>query len=78
MDPMNQQPMGEQQQAAQQAESDKVAIDPVCGMQVDKASTPYTATYEALDRPWQTFYFCSDTCKQLFEREPEKYAQLPF
>jgi YHS domain-containing protein len=68
----------EQQQPAPQAESDHIAIDPVCGMQVDKATARFTATYEALDRPWQTFYFCSEMCKHLFEGEPELYAQLPF
>jgi uncharacterized protein len=37
------------------------AKDPVCGMQVDKAAAPITAT-----RHEQTYFFCSDRCGQRF------------
>lgn len=46
--------------------------DPVCGMEIDqgKASAAgRTAIYCG-----ETYYFCPDTCKRSFEREPEKYA----
>ncbi|HEX6402210.1 MAG TPA: YHS domain-containing protein, partial [Pseudonocardiaceae bacterium] len=37
------------------------AKDPVCGMQVDKASAPITAIHDG-----QTYFFCSDRCGQRF------------
>lgn len=40
-----------------------MAIDPVCGMQVDE-STDLTA-----ERDGQTFYFCSDHCRQKFNTQ---------
>jgi alkyl hydroperoxide reductase subunit F len=43
-----------------------VAMDPVCGMQVD--SDDFTATYD--DR---TYYFCSDGCRDRFITETEQY-----
>jgi len=39
--------------------SQGLAIDPVCGMQVDKANAPATATVDG-DQVW----FCSDHCKE--------------
>lgn len=45
------------------------AIDPVCGMAVDEADAPATATYEAT-----TYYFCSVDCKEEFESDPESYS----
>jgi YHS domain-containing protein len=42
--------------------------DPVCGMEVDKASAP-TATFKG-----QTYYFCSEDDKAKFLRSPEQYA----
>ena len=43
------------------------AIDPVCGMKVDRA----TAVTSEL--AGQTFYFCADRCRDAFEANPEKY-----
>jgi YHS domain-containing protein len=37
------------------------ATDPVCGMQVDHATAPATAT-----RDGQSYYFCSDHCQHRF------------
>lgn len=45
-------------------------LDPVCGMKVDPVNPPFHARYKGEVR-----YFCSEACKQLFEREPEKYNQ---
>ena len=43
-------------------------VDPVCGMEVDKA-TATTATYKG-----QTYYFCSEDDKAKFLKNPEQYA----
>jgi YHS domain-containing protein len=42
--------------------------DPICGMEVDEANAPSS------DYKEQTFYFCSETCKQKFDKNPEQYA----
>ena len=46
-----------------------MAIDPVCGMQVDEKSAAGTDVYEG-----KTYYFCSPGCKTAFQKVPEKYA----
>ncbi len=43
--------------------------DPVCGMKAD-IGTPYQSTYEGT-----TFYFDSEECLQVFNRNPGKFAQ---
>lgn len=68
------------------------AIDPVCGMQVEKANAPATAFVGALPDRGHTadaaggspagsglsaagaFWFCSDHCKDRFEKNPAKFA----
>ena len=42
--------------------------DPVCGMQVDEQNAAAQSEYEG-----QTFYFCSEGCKEKFEQNPEQY-----
>ncbi len=42
-----------------------MAIDPVCGMNVDEATALQT------ERAGQTFYFCSDHCRQKFLSTPD-------
>ncbi len=44
------------------------AIDPVCGMAVDPATTPYRH-----DRGGTTYYFCRDGCLSRFRAEPERF-----
>jgi Cu+-exporting ATPase len=44
------------------------AVDPVCGMKVNRASAKHFARHEG-----QGFYFCSAGCKTKFEAEPAKY-----
>jgi YHS domain-containing protein len=44
-----------------------IAKDPVCDMSVNTDAALHS-TYQG-----QTYYFCSPLCKNLFEREPEKY-----
>ena len=45
-------------------ESQSVTKDPVCGMTVDKATALHA------DRDGQTFYFCSEHCRQKFLSTP--------
>lgn len=45
-----------------------MAIDPVCGMEVDEATA--AARSEFRGRP---YYFCAPGCKRAFDREPEKF-----
>jgi YHS domain-containing protein len=45
-----------------------MAIDPVCGMQVDEKSAAATTEYEDV-----TYFFCAPGCKNAFDKEPEKY-----
>ncbi|HXP20102.1 MAG TPA: permease [Streptosporangiaceae bacterium] len=48
------------------------AIDPVCGMQVEKAGAPARAsTGDA------AFWFCSDRCCERFEADPARFAASP-
>jgi Cu+-exporting ATPase len=44
------------------------AVDPVCGMTVDPATTPFTAQHAG-----KTFYFCCGGCRAKFNADPEKY-----
>jgi P-type Cu+ transporter len=43
--------------------------DPVCGMTVDPARAAGSSQYEG-----ETFYFCSQGCKQKFDADPAAYA----
>ena len=45
-----------------------MAIDPVCGMQVDEKSPVGTYEYKG-----KTYYFCSPGCKVAFSKDSEKY-----
>jgi YHS domain-containing protein len=45
-----------------------MAVDPVCGMQVDEKSAAATYDYQG-----KTYYFCAPGCKAAFAKEPEKY-----
>jgi YHS domain-containing protein len=46
-----------------------MARDPVCGMQVDEDRAAGTSEYQG-----QTYYFCSTSCKQQFDQNPERYT----
>lgn len=41
-------------------------IDPVCGMTIEEKDAIITSTYEET-----TYYFCSEKCKEDFEKDPE-------
>ncbi len=44
--------------------------DPVCGMSVDENKAPATSETDG-----KTFYFCSNECKQKFDRNPAQYKK---
>jgi hypothetical protein len=52
--------------------SREYAIDPVCGMQVERANAPARAIHEG-----HTYSFCADRCRERFEREPDRYTAKP-
>ncbi|MCB0578806.1 MAG: XdhC family protein [Phaeodactylibacter sp.] len=54
------------------AENDKIFINPVCNVPVEKATARHVVEYEGMN-----YYFCCDGCKVSFEKEPEKYALKP-
>ncbi len=43
-------------------------IDPVCGMEVAADDAAATSEYKG-----QTYYFCSQDCKDTFDEDPEVY-----
>lgn len=44
--------------------------DPVCNMEVDERSASGSSQYQG-----ENYYFCSQDCKQKFDRNPEQYAR---
>ncbi len=48
-----------------------MAIDPVCGMEVDEKAAAGSVTHRG-----STYYFCSPKCRQEFEETPSKYAGI--
>jgi Cu+-exporting ATPase len=44
--------------------------DPVCGMQVDPRTAAAQSTYNG-----KTYYFCSEACRQQFDKNPAQYAR---
>jgi len=49
-----------------------MAIDPVCGMEVDERTCKEKSMFEGT-----THYFCSRDCKEEFEASPEDYLSTP-
>jgi len=47
-----------------------MAIDPICGMEVDEEKA--AATYEYGGR---TYYFCAVGCKEKFAQDPGKFVK---
>ena len=48
--------------------SEQTVIDPVCGMQVDPATTPHHASHAGTD-----YHFCSARCQAKFVADPPRY-----
>jgi YHS domain-containing protein len=46
-----------------------MAMDPVCNMEVDELDTKFNSQYGN-----QTYYFCSEECKDTFDNKPEQFA----
>ncbi|HBY96728.1 MAG: YHS domain-containing protein [Ardenticatenaceae bacterium] len=46
-----------------------MAIDPVCGMEVDEKKAAARAEHMG-----NTYYFCSPGCKVAFEKDPHRYT----
>ena len=59
----------ESKATAGQKASQKVK-DPVCGMEIDSKSAAGKATYKG-----KTYYFCSVSEKEQFEKDPAKYVK---
>ncbi len=58
--------------AASQGSAGGVAVDPICGMQVDQkraAAAGRTSDYQGV-----TYYFCAEECKRRFDAEPAEHA----
>ena len=47
-----------------------MAIDPVCGMDVDPQEAAATST-----RDGETIYFCCEQCKEEFDAHPAEYSE---
>ena len=47
-----------------------MTIDPVCGMNVDETDSELQTQYAG-----QTYSFCSQKCKDEFEKKPEQFAR---
>ncbi|MFH1821908.1 MAG: YHS domain-containing protein [Methanobacteriota archaeon] len=47
-----------------------MAIDPICGMEVDEKNAKFKTDYRG-----KTYYFCAPGCKSAFEKSPEKYVK---
>ena len=43
--------------------------DPVCGMELTYETAQARSEYDG-----QTYYFCSLSCKEDFDKDPEKYV----
>ncbi len=50
-----------------------IAIDPVCGMEVQTETATLTSAYEGT-----VYYFCGKGCKLDFDDEPEKYLDAAY
>jgi YHS domain-containing protein len=46
-------------------------IDPICGAHMDPEEAPAVASYKE-----RSYYFCSDTHRDEFLRDPETYVAL--
>jgi len=49
-----------------------MAVDPVCGMDVDEDAAPAKSEYKG-----KTYYFCAVACKRRFDQDPEKFLARP-
>jgi YHS domain-containing protein len=45
--------------------------DPICNTEIDEQTAEFKSQYGS-----QTYYFCSEECKEQFELRPEQYARV--
>ncbi len=50
-----------------------IAIDPVCGMQVDTEKATFTSEHEGT-----VYYFCGKGCKLEFDDDPATYLDAGY
>lgn len=50
-----------------------MAIDPVCGMEIDEATAEDLGA-EVVEHGGRRYYFCSPYCRDAFLRAPERYT----
>jgi len=55
--------------APEAVERPHVAVDPVCGMEVEVATARWISEHEG-----ETYYFCAPGCKAAFDKAPAEYA----
>jgi len=46
-----------------------MAIDPVCGMEVEEKTAAYKSAYHGKE-----YFFCAPGCKRTFDQEPQNYV----
>ncbi len=44
--------------------------DPICGMTVDEKTAKFKSDYNG-----KTYYFCAQSCKSTFDKNPAKFAK---
>lgn len=52
-----------------------MARDPICFAEVDEISASNEGLISQFEK--KTYFFCSDSCKQRFERDPGAFCTLP-
>jgi YHS domain-containing protein len=57
--------------AAKKAESHQAAVDPVCGMSVEKELAAFSGL--TAEHSGKTYYFCTEDCRDQFKREPQRF-----
>lgn len=50
--------------------TDETAVDPVCGMEVEVTTAQHKHVYEG-----KIYYFCGESCKESFVKDPQQYLQ---
>ncbi|MFO7245576.1 MAG: YHS domain-containing protein [Thermaerobacter sp.] len=51
-----------------------MAVDPVCGMEIDEALAEDLGA-ERLEYRGRVYWFCCPHCRRQFEADPERYLQ---
>ncbi len=57
-------------QESQGSQGGQQFTDPVCGMKVDQSKSTAQSNFQG-----QTYHFCSQECKEKFDRSPQQFAR---